>query len=79
MFVIVCKSDPAYCGHITDTRVHTDHPLGHVMSLSASPPLAPITATLRWAAWVVENCRAMAETGAWNLENILTLVLRTGR
>ena len=49
------------------------------MSLSASPPLAPITATLRWAAWVVENCRAMAETGAWNLENILTLVLRTGR
>ena len=50
-----------------------------VMSLSASPPLAPITATLRWAAWVVENCRAMAETGAWNLENILTLVLRTGR
>ena len=28
MFVIVCKSDPAHYGHITDTRVHTDPPPG---------------------------------------------------
>jgi hypothetical protein len=38
------------------------------------PPLAPITATLLLLAVVVENCRATAEIGFWNLENILRYV-----
>ena len=40
-----------------------------------SPPLAPITATLLWATELVDSWRPRAETGFWNLENILIEVV----
>ena len=41
------------------------------MTITHSPPLAPMTATLRLATLVVENCLARVDTGAWNLENMM--------
>merc|ERR1719205_380025 len=37
------------------------------------PPLAPMTATVRLATLLVENCLARVDTGAWNLENIVNV------
>ena len=44
------------------------------MTITHSPPLAPMTATLRLATLVVENCLARVDTGAWNLENIVIVI-----
>ena len=49
------------------------------MTLTHSPPLAPMTATVRLATLVVENCLARVDTGAWNLENMLMVIRREER
>ena len=46
------------------------------MTITHSPPLAPMTATVRLATLVVENCLARVDTGAWNLENMVTVIRR---
>ena len=46
------------------------------MTLTHSPPLAPMTATVRLATLVVENCLARVDTGAWNLENMMMVIRR---
>ena len=46
------------------------------MTITHSPPLAPMTATVRLATLVVENCLARVDTGAWNLENMMMVIRR---